>query len=150
MCLPTAPRGLLRHFGVQPTRTGKNAGKGRHRHKRPAQNKSEPAFPSHRFTYPHPPSHEASAWQAQAQIVSARFFSSNRSAFPCRDEPANAAALQRDIRYYGWILSVHKNNQVAVALMATETAKSEISVTVIVGRPFPVSKRNIHGRRIIA
>jgi hypothetical protein len=51
---------------------------------------------------------------------------------------------------HGWILSVHKNSQVAVALIATETAKSEISVTVIVGGPFPVSKRNIHGRRIMA
>jgi hypothetical protein len=51
---------------------------------------------------------------------------------------------------YGWILSVHKNSQVAVPLIATETAKSESSVTVIVAGPFPVSKRNIHGRRIMA
>jgi hypothetical protein len=64
--------------------------------------------------------------------------------------PVNDATLQSDIFCYGWILSVHKNSQVAVALIATETAKSEISVTVIVGGPFPVSKRNIHGRRIMA
>src|SRR4029453_1188717 len=46
MSLPIAPRGLLRHIGVEPTRTGKNAGKESHRQKRPIPNKSEPAFPS--------------------------------------------------------------------------------------------------------
>jgi len=39
---------------------------------------------------------------------------------------------------------------VAVALIAIDTVKSEISITVVLGGPLPVSKRNIHGRRIIA
>ena len=38
----------------------------------------------------------------------------------------------------------------AIPLIATETAKSETSVTLIFGGPLPVSKRNIHGMRIMA
>src|SRR4029077_14851644 len=51
MSLPPGPRGSLPHTGVQPTQTGKNAGKENPRHKRPAQNKSKPAYLSlHRLT----------------------------------------------------------------------------------------------------
>jgi hypothetical protein len=39
---------LLLHTGVPLTQTGKNAGKENPRQKRPAQNKSEPAYPSPR------------------------------------------------------------------------------------------------------
>src|SRR4030095_12593639 len=46
MSLPVNPRGLLRHIDVQPTRTGKNAGRENHQRKRPARNKLKPAFPS--------------------------------------------------------------------------------------------------------
>jgi hypothetical protein len=51
---------------------------------------------------------------------------------------------------YGWILSVQRNDHVAIPLIAIDTTKSEVSVTVILGGPLPVSKRNIHGRRIMA
>jgi hypothetical protein len=51
---------------------------------------------------------------------------------------------------YGWIWSVQRNCQVAIALIAIETTKSEISLTLIFAGPLPVSTRNIQGRRIMA
>ena len=51
---------------------------------------------------------------------------------------------------YGWIWSVQRNCHVAMALIATDTMKSEISGTVIFAGPLPVSKRNIQGSRIMA
>src|SRR5947207_15081820 len=51
---------------------------------------------------------------------------------------------------YGRIWSVQRNCQVAIALIATETANSEISGTEIFAGPLPVSKRNIQGSRIMA
>jgi|ERR1044072_4391290 len=52
--------------------------------------------------------------------------------------------------YYGWIWSVQRNSQVASALIATETAKSESSGTDRFNGPLPVSRRNIHGNKIMA
>ena len=51
---------------------------------------------------------------------------------------------------YGWIWSVQRNCQVAMALIATDTTNSEISGTDIVVGPLPVNKRNIQGSRIMA
>jgi len=53
-------------------------------------------------------------------------------------------------RCYGWISSVHRNFQVAIALIAIDTTKSDISATFNFAGPLPVSRRNIHGSRIIA
>src|SRR4051812_38162098 len=51
MSLPPSQRGLPRHTGVPRTQTGRNAGTENLRQKRPAQNKSEPAYPTdHRLT----------------------------------------------------------------------------------------------------
>ena len=52
--------------------------------------------------------------------------------------------------YYGWIWLVQRNCQLASALIATETANSEISGTDRFGGPLPVSTRNIHGNKIMA
>ena len=52
--------------------------------------------------------------------------------------------------FYGWIWSVQRNCHVAMALIATETTKSEISGTEIFGGPLPVSRRNIQGSKIMA
>lgn len=52
--------------------------------------------------------------------------------------------------FYGWIWSVQRNCQVAIALIVTETAKSENSGTDRFGGPLPVSSRNIHGNKIMA
>jgi hypothetical protein len=46
------------------------------------------------------------------------------------------------------ICSVHRNSQVATPLIATDTAKSAISVTESL--PFPANTRNIHGSRVMA
>ena len=54
------------------------------------------------------------------------------------------------ISFYGWIWSVQRNCQVAIALIATETVKSETSGTDIFAGPLPVSKRNIQGSNIMA
>src|SRR5205809_8123668 len=51
---------------------------------------------------------------------------------------------------YGWIWSVQRNCQVAISLIATVTANSEISGTEIFAGPLPVSRRNIQGSRIMA
>jgi hypothetical protein len=51
---------------------------------------------------------------------------------------------------YGRIWLVQRNCQVATALIATATMKSETSITDIFGGPLPTNKRNIHGSRIIA
>jgi hypothetical protein len=51
---------------------------------------------------------------------------------------------------YGWIWSVQRNCQVAIALIATDTAKSETSGTDNFVGPLPVSKRNIQGSKIMA
>ena len=64
---------------------------------------------------------------------------------------AEVRALKlQQICFYGWIWSVQRNCQVAMALIATETVKSEISGTDRFGGPLPVSRRNIHGNKIMA
>jgi hypothetical protein len=52
--------------------------------------------------------------------------------------------------FYGWIWSVQRNCQTANALIPTDTAKREISGTELFAEPLPVSKRNIHGSKIMA
>lgn len=63
---------------------------------------------------------------------------------------AGSATPSTAICFYGWIWSVQRNCQVAVALIATETMKSEISGTDMFSGPLPVSRRNIQGSRIMA
>ena len=58
--------------------------------------------------------------------------------------------LANSERRYGWISSVQRNCHMAIALIATETAKRKVSLTVIFDGPLPVSRRNIQGRRIMA
>jgi len=69
---------------------------------------------------------------------------------PNATESGAAAASVATSAFYGWIWSVQRNCQVAIALIATETAKSEISGTDMFGGPLPVSRRNIQGSRIMA
>ena len=54
------------------------------------------------------------------------------------------------LRFYGWIWSVQRNSHIAIALIATETANSEISGKEIFAGPLPVSRRNIQGSKIMA
>ena len=63
---------------------------------------------------------------------------------------AGSATLSTAICFYGWIWSVQRNCQVAIALIATDTAKSEISGRDIFAGPLPVNRRNIQGSRIMA
>src|SRR5215813_15252101 len=91
MSLRASPRGSLRPIGVRPTRTDKNGGKKSRRHKRPVQNKSEPAFPSPTIYNPHRPSQRGVGLAgASANRKRSIFFVKYVHIF-CRDEPVNSA-----------------------------------------------------------
>ncbi len=60
------------------------------------------------------------------------------------------AEIKAPLCAYGWICSVQRNSHMAVALMATDTAKSALSGRLIFDGPLPASRRNIQGRRIMA
>lgn len=61
-----------------------------------------------------------------------------------------AAKRLRYRNFYGWIWFVQRNCHTAIALIAIEARKSEISDREMCGRPLPVSRRNIHGNKIMA